>query len=274
MLIRKTKIFISPGILLLLTVLYSGGSYAQKIKWELGAGLAGFDIPLYIGSAQNKQYMVPVPYVKLKTEYLEFDKGLRGFLFTSETMRLDISADAGVPVRSKDSVVRQGMPNLNTVLQLGPSLEITMSGSRTGLDELRLEFPVRVALATDIKNTENIGWVFEPRFTYDGRRELKQGLAYSATLGLRYATRDYHAYYYDVDPVYATPQRPAFSSDKGYSGLIANFAASWRDEDMIYWATLRYRNLNNSAYENSPLVEVKDYYFFGAGLTWVFASSL
>lgn len=264
----------ASGILLLLTVFCTQSSHAQKIKWELGAGLAGFDIPLYIGSAQNKQYLIPVPYAKLKTEYLEFDKGLRGFLFASPTMRLDISADAGVPVRSKDSIVRQGMPNLKTVLQFGPSLEITMSGSRTGLDELRLEFPVRVALATDIKNTENAGWIFEPRFTYETRREHKQGFAYAATLGLRYATREYHAYYYDVDPVFATPQRPAFASDKGYSGLITNLVASWRDNEMIYWATLRYRNLNNAAYENSPLVEVKDYYFFGAGLTWVFASSL
>jgi outer membrane protein len=261
-------------ILLSMTIFCTYSSSAQELKWELGAGLAAFDIPLYVGSAQNKQYLIPVPYVKLKSEYLEIGEGVRGFLFTSPTMRLDISADAGVPVRSEDSAVRQGMPNLNTVLQLGPSLEITMSGSRTGLNELRLEFPVRVALATDIKNTENAGWVFEPRFTYEGRREHKQGIAYAATFGLRYATRDYHAYYYDVDPVFATPQRPAFASDKGYSGLITNLIASWRDDDVLYWATLRYRNLNNAAYENSPLVEVKDYYFFGVGVTWIFATSL
>lgn len=270
----RDAMFKSSSILLLLTIFGTHGSYAKGIKWELGAGLAGFDIPLYIGSAQNKQYLVPVPYIKLKSKYLEIGEGVKGFLFTSPTMRLDLSADAGVPVRSNDSIVRQGMPNLNTVLQFGPSLEITMSGSRTGLEELRLEFPVRLALATDIKHTENIGWIFEPRFTYESRREHKQGIAYSATFGLRYATRDYHAYYYDVDPAYATPQRPVFASDKGYSGLITNLVASWRDENMIYWATLRYRNLNNAAYENSSLVEVKDYYLFGAGVTWVFASSL
>lgn len=261
-------------IILPLTLFCTVSSHAQKLSWELGAGLAGFDIPLYIGSAQSKQYLIPVPFAKLKMEYLEFDEGLRGFLFTSPTMRLDISADAGVPVRSKDSLVRQGMPNLNTTLQLGPSLEITMSGNRTGPKELRLEFPARLALATDIKHTESIGWILEPRFTYESRREHRQGIAYTATVGLRYATREYHAYYYDVDPVFATPQRPAFASDKGYSGLVTNLAVSWRDDEMIYWATVRYRNLNNAAYENSPLIEVKDYYFVGAGITWVFASSL
>jgi outer membrane scaffolding protein for murein synthesis (MipA/OmpV family) len=261
-------------IILALTIFYTYSSHARKFSWELGAGLAGFDIPLYIGSAQSKQYLLPVPYAKLKAKYLEFDEGLRGFLFTSPTMRLDVSADAGVPVRSKDSIARQGMPNLITTLQLGPSLEITMSGSRTGLSESRLEFPVRLALSTDIKNTEKVGWVFEPRFTYQGRREYKQGFAYVATVGLSYATREYHAYYYDVDTAFVTPQRPAFSSDKGYSGLITNLVASWRDDEMIYWATLRYRNLNNVVYENSPLVEDKDYYFVGAGVTWVFAGNL
>jgi outer membrane protein len=262
------------GILLLLSVYCTHSCYAEGIEWELGAGVAGFDIPLYVGSDQNKQYLFPVPYVKLKTDYLEIDEGVRGFLFSSPSMRIDISAGLGVPVRSQDSVARQGMPNLKTVLQLGPSLEITMSGSRSGLDELRLEFPVRGAIATDIKHNEGVGWIFEPRFTYEKRQVNKQGLAYSATIGLRYATSEYHAYYYDVDSVYATAQRPAFSSDKGYSGLITNFVVSWRDDDFLYWWVLRYRNLNNAVYENSPLVEVKDYYSFGVGVTWLFASSM
>jgi outer membrane protein len=247
---------------------------AQKLEWELGAGLAGFDVSLYVGSSQSKQYLLPIPYVKLTSRYLEVDEGIRGFFFTSPDVRLDISADVGVPVSSDDSEARKGMPDLDAVLQFGPSLEITLSGSRRGRNEVRLELPVRTAIATDIKNTENIGWIFEPRVTYEKRRQNKQGLSYSATFGLQYSTSDYHAYYYDVEPQFVTSERDFFESGKGYSGLVMDLIAGWRKDEIIYWALIRYRNLNNTVFANSSLVEEKDYYLLGAGITWVFAQSL
>jgi outer membrane scaffolding protein for murein synthesis (MipA/OmpV family) len=247
---------------------------SQKLEWELGAGLAGFDVPHYVGSSQSKQYLLPVPYVKLKSRYLEIDEGIRGFFFTSPNVRLDISADLGVPVSSDDSDAREGMPDLDTVLQFGPSIEITLLGSRRAESELRLELPVRAAIATDIKNSESIGWIFEPRISYEKRRKNKQGLSYSATMGLRYATREYNAYYYDVEQQFVTPERPFFESGKGYSGVITNLTAGWREGEMIYWGLVRYRNLNNAVFEDSPLVEDKDYYLVGVGVTWMFAQSL
>lgn len=246
----------------------------HRLEWELGAGLAGFDIPLYVGSSQSKQYLLPVPYAKLTSRYLEIDEGVRGFLFTSPNIRLDISADLGIPVSSDDSNVRKGMPDLNTVFQFGPSVEITLSGSRLDKYELRLELPLRTAIATDIKNTENIGWIFEPRFTYEKRRQNKQGASYSVTLGLQYATRDYNDYYYDVEVQYVTSERAFFESDKGYGGVFTDIVAGWREGGVIFWGLLRYRNLNNAVFENSPLVEEKNYFLFGAGITWVFAQSL
>lgn len=266
------------NILPALFLLCTQSLYAQKLSWEIGAGLAGFDIPLYPGSAQHKQYLIPVPYVKLKSEYLEVDRGIKGFLFSSPNVRLDISGELGVPVRSKDSAIRQGMPNLDTVLQLGPSVEITLSGSRLAKDELRLELPVRVAVATDIKSIENVGWIFEPRLTYEHRREgmflHAYGLEYSVTLGLRYGSRDYHSYYYDVAPQFETAERLSFASDAGYSALVVNAVAGWRQDQWLYWLALQYRNLNNTVYENSPLVENKNYLLIGIGVSWVFASSL
>lgn len=275
---------IQLNILLSLTIFCTGSSMAQKMEWaqilgwaeewELGGGFAGFDIPLYVGSSQSKQYLFPVPYVKLTSRYLEVDEGVRGFFFTSPNVRLDISADLGVPVSSDDSDVRRGMPNLDTVLQFGPSIEITLSGDRRGKNELRLELPVRTAIATDIKNTESIGWIFEPRVTYEKRRQNKQGLSYSATLGLRYSTRKYNAYYYNVEQQFVTPERTFFESDQGYSGVVTNLVAGWREGETIYWILVRYRSLNNAVFENSPLVEENDYFLLGAGIIWVFAQSL
>ena len=98
MLIRITN------ILLLLTFFHSGSSVAMEFSWQLGAGIGVFDVPLYPGSAQNKQYLLPLPYITLSSKYLEIDDGIRGFLFKSDQVRLDLSADLAVPVRSKDSL--------------------------------------------------------------------------------------------------------------------------------------------------------------------------
>ncbi|MCK4704760.1 MAG: MipA/OmpV family protein, partial [Gammaproteobacteria bacterium] len=198
----------------------------------------------------------------------------RGFLFKSDSVVLDISADFGIPVDSDDSSVRIGMPDLDAVLQLGPSLEFLLTELRRDKIDVRFELPLRAAIASDIKHTSNEGWIMEPRFSIEKRRMLKSGLAMKFTVGLKYLTQDFYAYYYDVDPGFSTTTRPAYASEKGYGGSFAKVRASWREGDWIWWTLLRYQNLNGAVFENSPLVEEKNYYLFGVGFAWVFAQNL
>ncbi len=169
---------------------------------------------------------------------------------------------------------RLGMPDIDLVLQVGPSVEITLAGGRFKPSHTRLELPVRAAVATDFSSTQHVGWIFEPRLTYETRRPYKTGFAYLVSGGLRYATEKYHDYYYAVDPAFITSTRSAFDAGSGYSGLFVDAIANWRTENLIYFAFVRYQNLAGAVFENSPLVEQKDYIFLGAGLTWVFARSL
>jgi outer membrane protein len=266
------------SILLPIILLYSSQPLAEDasapFQWELGASLAALDIPLYPGSKGSKGYLVPLPYVILRSELLEIDEGIRAKVFQSENIRLNMSADFGVPVSSDDSSVRSGMPDLSTVLQVGPLLEITLGGSRKQPWHFRLELPARLAIATDFKTIDNLGLVYEPRLTYETRRPFKTGFAWQVTAGLRYASEKYHAYYYDVPVQFATPTRTEFKSDSGYSGFFSDVIGNWRYDDVIYWAFVRYQNLSGTEFEHSPLVEQNDYYFYGFGITWVFAHSL
>ncbi|MDH5711018.1 MAG: MipA/OmpV family protein [Gammaproteobacteria bacterium] len=247
---------------------------AQDIIWELGAGAANFSLDLYPGSASKKHYLVPLPYFTLISTKIEIDRGIRGFLFKSDTVLLDVSADFGIPVDSDDSAVRKGMPNLDAVLQLGPSLEVLLHRSESGHSNIRFELPLRAAIASDIKNTSNEGWLLEPRLTFEKKRLHKAGLSTRLMLGLKYATRDYNAYYYDVAPMYATPERPVYASDKGYGGAFVSLQAGWREGNWVWWTLLQYQSLSGAVYEDSPLVEEKDYYLFGVGFAWIFAQSL
>lgn len=247
---------------------------AQEFRWEAGVGTLAANLPLYPGSSQTSSYVIPFPYLRIESEYLNIDQGVKSKLFKSSNLRFSLSGGLGVPVSSADSNIRRGMPDLDLVLQIGPSLDIVFDNDKTDAREWRMELPLRVAIATDFSHTQNIGWLLEPRLVYDSDRLRRAGWAYEFTAGMRFATDKYHAYYYDVDPQYATPVRPAFESSGGYSGLFTDLVASWRKNSLIYFAWVRYQYLGGSIYEDSPLVEEDNYLFVGVGLNWIFAESL
>lgn len=271
---KKTTLKIFLNSLLALNLFYSGGAVSNEIIWDLGAGVAAFNMDLYPGSADKKNYVLPLPYFTLIAEKLEIDKGIRGFLFESEHVVLDVSADFGIPVESDDSRVRVGMPDLDATLQFGPSLEFLLTDVRKDQLNMRFELPLRAVIASDIKHTTNEGWLLEPRFSMEKRRLLKSGLSMRLTVGVKYATGDYHAYYYDVEPVFSTATRPVYVSSKGYGGAFTELGASWREGNWIWWTFMRYQNLNGAVFEDSPLVEDKNYYLLGLGFAWVFAQNL
>lgn len=263
--------FYGISMLLFLALIMPGSVHADKSQWELGIVLAVLDIPFYPGSSQSKTYLVPVPHILYRSEKFEVDNGLQATFLKTQKVRIDLSADFGVPVNSQESTTRQGMPDLDLVIQIGPSVEITLAGGRFKPSHTRLEFPVRAAVTTDFGSAQHVGWIFEPRLTYETRRPEKTGFAYLLSGGLRFATEDYNDYYYGVDPAFATANRPAFDGEQGYSGLFIDGIANWRTDNLIYFAFVRYQNLTGATFENSPLVEQNDYFFVGAGLTWVFA---
>lgn len=267
-----SKPVISP-IILLVTALYSAGSPAQDFRWEAGVGLVGVTLPLYPGSSQDTDYLIPFPYLRVESKYLNVDQGIESNLFRSNRFRFSLSGGLGVPVNSAESDARAGMPDLDLVLQVGPSLDVIFDKNRNDSREFRLELPLRLAVATDFSSTRAIGWLFEPRLAYESKRWRKAGWAYEALAGVRFATDDYLGFYYNVDPQFATPTRPAYTAPGGYSGLFTDLIASWRKRSLIYFAWIRYQYLGGVAYEDSPLVEDDNYWFLGIGLNWIYAES-
>ena len=259
--------------LIVFLILFSQSLLAGKTYWELGAGATAINTPLYVGSAEDDSFVIPFPYFRIQSDNFEIDDGIRGFLFESPDYRLNVSGGFGVPVNSSNSSARQGMSDLDAVLQVGPSLEVIFSGGRKKPHEFRLELPVRAAIATDLKSASSIGWIFEPRLSYETLRPFKTGWAYQIRGGLRYAAEKYNAYYYDVPLQFATPQRSEFQADAGYAGAFIDLMGNWRQNDFIYFAFLRYQNLSGTEFEDSPLVEQSDYLVVGIGMMWIFADN-
>ncbi len=262
---KKFFVFV---FILFCTPLWAGETY-----WEFGAGATAVTLPLYPGSSDTKDYLIPFPYLRIQSDYFEIDDGIRGFFFESPNVRLNISGDLGVPVDSNDSKAREGMPDLDATLQIGPSLEFIFAGGRRQPREFRLELPIRTVIATDLKSSENLGLVIEPRITYETLRPFKTGWSYQISTGVRFSSKDYHAYYYDVPAEFATPQRPEYQSSSGYSGYFLDMSVNWRDNDTMYFVFLRHQNLNGAEFEDSPLVEDKLNYAVGVGIIWIITDS-
>ena len=265
--------YIMKKSLVTLLLLICSNAYADETYWELGAGVTALNTSLYPGSDEEKNFIIPFPYFRVKSDNFEIDDGVRGFLFESPDLRLNISGGLGVPVNSEDSTARSGMPDLDTVLEIGPSLELILSGGRKKPHEFRLELPVRTAFSTDLKSANHAGWLVEPRLTYETLRPFKSGWAYQVSTGLRYASDDYHAYYYDVPAAFATPDRNEYHAESGYSGAFVDLVGNWRKNNLIYFAYVSYQNLNGAAFEDSPLVDDTNYFAMGIGVMWIFANS-
>jgi outer membrane protein len=276
--IRAMNNILKYGSLLLLTVFYTPGSAAQDIlegmTWEMGVGVLGLSLPLYPGSSDNTGYLIPFPYLRLESKYLDVNRGIQGKLLKTSRLRFSVSGDLGIPVKSEDDTVRRGMPNLDLVLQVGPSLDVIFNANEQKRREFRLELPLRLAIGANSESTYNNGWLFEPRLAYEKKRLGRAGWSYEFLAGLRYATDKYHNFYYEVAPQYATPERPQYTTSGGYSGAFTELVASWRRRDLIYFAWLRYQDIGNAVYADSPLVEQDDYFLVGVGMNWIFAESL
>ena len=249
-------------------------STADKTEWAMGVGLGVFDYHLYPGAKETNRLILPVPYFTFRSPKLEVDSGIKTFLYNSKTLVLDVSADFGLPVDSDDTRARQAMPDLDFTLQLGPSVELLLNDKNKNYFDTRFEVPVRVAFASDFSDIEQIGYLIEPRITFNHRRPVKTGLSHKGTVGVKFATQDYHAYYYDVAAEYSNASRPEYKSDAGFGGSFAKYRLTYKTSNFVYWTFIRYQSLRGAVFEDSPLVLQKDYFFVGLGFSWIFASSI
>jgi outer membrane scaffolding protein for murein synthesis (MipA/OmpV family) len=269
------RAFSAPRIALTLLLALPFASPAEELpRWELGLGIAPLIIPDYPGSDETRTYLLPFPYFVYRGDIFSIDRdGLMGHLASSDRLRLTISGDAGVPVKSEDNDARTGMPDLDPTLELGPSLDICLD-ARCGHEQWQFSIPLRFVVATDFSHFNNAGWVLNPRVTFDKRFEAgawRYDLGMAA--GLLFANERQHDYYYQVDPAFATPARPAYDADGGFSGSRFGFALTGRKRDLWAALFLRYDNLSGAEFEDSPLVRTRHSLTAGFSVAWVLARS-
>jgi MipA family protein len=246
--------------------------YAELPVWEFGLGVGGVSIPNYRGSDERIGYALPLPYLVYRGDAVRIDReGVRGQVFQSNRVRFNISAAAGPPAKSEADGARAGMPELDPTIEIGPALEIRL-GADTARNKWSVVAPLRGVIATDLRHTQSLGWVFSPYLRY---QPAGLGGDWDAdfSLGPVYASERFHDYYYGVEPAFATAARPAYNASKGYSGTRLTIAISKRFPN--YWIGMfaRYDNLNDAVFDESPLTRSKHSLMIGGGIAWILARS-
>ena len=238
--------------------------------WEAGAGVAAISFPDYRGSARGRSYVLPVPVFVYRGEVFQVDREkVRGLLLKNERAELDISINGSVPIHSDGNPVREGMPDLDPTLEIGPTINVALAESARS--KLVLRLPLRAVIASDLHSIRSAGVLVNPNLNLD--LKLMQGWRLGLVAGALFADHKYHDYFYGVAPEYARPARTAYRAHGGYSGAQFIAALSRRFQPVWLAGFVKYDVINRAAFETSPLVERRNNISVGVAVTWMFAQS-
>lgn len=260
--------------LLVLTCSATPALAQQKPLWELGIGTAAMQLPYYRGSETGRSYLLPFPYLIYRGDFLNVDDGeVRGLLYQSDSVVLDLSMAGGVPVPSDQNGPRQGMPDLSPSVEFGPSLALRLWDDKPHKDlKLWLHLPLRAAYSVDGRDSAHQGWIFAPNLEFS-RETYVSKLKYSLSIGPMFADDAYHDYFYGVSPAYATPTRPTYQGRSGYNGSRITLLTQKQIDNFSLAGFIRLDSLNGATFTDSPLVQTHRYYIVGFAVSWILGQS-
>ena len=241
-------------------------------KWEVGLFLGVARLPLYQGSADDRVYLLPIPFLIYRGDVVQTDRdGLRGIFLRTTRLETTVSLSVHPPVGNEDGP-REGMPELLPLLEVGPALKWWPVGRHDDWS-FHLQLAGRVAASVDVEDslaTRYEGWRSELSATYS-RYLADPRWRCGTSLSVGAGSSDYHRYFYDVPAAYATADRPAYDAAAGYSGAgWSVFLSRKLSRRLTTGAFARWDQLAGAVYEDSPLIEQQNSVIAGLAVIWRF----
>ena len=245
----------------------SGG--VKQPLWEIGVAAGAGVVPDYPGSDRYRARVIPFPYFVYRGHLFRSDEnGARLRADVRPDVELDVSGGASFSTHSDASGPRAGMPDLDYLLELGPNLKITFDRP-SPTSRWLLELPVRVVVSTNGSNFGYRGLIFNPLVGIQERSLFGSRWSGYASAGPEFTTARFQQYFYQVDPQYARPDRPAYSAHGGYFGSRLELGVSHkigRDVRVFFYGRLD--DYNGARNDDSPLLKAKVGYSAFVGFSW------
>ena len=241
--------------------------------WEIGALGVAVSQQAYPGANQQKNGVGVLPYFVYRGKWLRADRDTLGLrAIDTPRIKLDVGFSGALGSNSSDIAVRQGMPDLGTLVEFGPRLRIELSDpAQRSNGRWRLDLPVRGVfdLSDGFKQR---GVSFEPRLVFD--RRSNYGLSYSASVSAVVGNQRLNDTFYGVAPAYMNATRPAYQAQSGLVAVRAGVSASYRfNPDWQLFTYARIDSVAGAANRNSPLVQRNTGATVGIGLSYTLARS-
>jgi outer membrane protein len=266
-----------PFLAALTLVLCQYGASAQAQPsglplWEVGGFAGSLTGPAYPASTERLNRNLVLPYFIYRGERFSVDRdGIDARLRLAPNYELDLGVSGSFPAMSDGISVRQGMPDMGTLLEFGPRLKVKLPSPGPGM-RLGLDLPLREVFEVS-GGTRGQGLVFEPSMALD-MANVGGGWSMTAKFGLIWGDQQINQYFYGVAPAYATALRPAFEAQSGLMSARASLSASKSlnpDVRLFGYARMDYFGL--SANTASPLHLQNSSPSMGLGLTWTLGRS-
>lgn len=238
--------------------------------WEIGVVAIAAYQPAYPGSDQDLARVRVLPFGIYRGSVLRADGdgiGLRAL--RTPRFEWDVSGSGSFGSSANKVRIRDGMPSIGTLVEIGPALKVNLGDLVDSKREPRLtqlEIPVRAVF--DVSDGfSHRGWTFEPRLSHTAWTGPSFALVLSAST--LFGDRTLNHLYYGVDSPYATADRPAYDAK---AGLIATrLSASLRHRigptlRLQYFAQVE--TVRGAANEDSPLVRSRQDAGIGVSLVW------
>jgi len=203
-----------------------------KPLWELGVGAFSGWLPDYPAAGQNtvRTIAVPVPIYRGEIWRVggEENRGaVSGRFFKNNRFEFDVTLSGAFPVDSGSNNARRDMPDLDFLFGIGPQLIFKLI-NEPGHRKLNLNLQARAVYSTDFSSVDSRGYVFNPKLNYTREHVSDLDLKVFTSAGPVFASEKLMDYFYQVDPEFVTPTRPAYDADAGYLGSNITLGVSKR----------------------------------------------
>lgn len=229
-------------------------------------------VPHYIGSDQTSNYYLPFPYIHYRSEKLNIDRNLiQTKLWGRGNLSLEVSLGGSIPVDSENNRAREGMDDLDFLIEAGPALHYYFLGDRTKDNALFISFPIRAAVASNFTYFQQKGFTSNPTLIWRRGYFINQyRIKPQVMLGLRSADSGYYDYIYGVDQRFETAKRSRYEASTGYGGWRAGYSTIVRWQDKLFGVFINYINTSGASFDDSPLYKQDESLMAGVAIAHIF----
>ena len=243
--------------------------------WEIGVVGGGGWLPDYPAADENHVQGIALPFAIYRGDFLRVGDGggPRGLFVDIPWLELNVGLDASFPVDSSDNDAREGMDDLDYLLEAGPKLIVKLRYDDPAND-LDLSLAARGVISTDFANVRYEGMTVNPALTYRRHDLFGIDLRAIASLGATYGSDGFNDYFYEVRRPDVRSNRPRYRADAGYVGTELSLGLSWGVTDRLrLFGGTQIGFWKGAENEDSPLFRDEVTYGVGGGLRWTFFAS-